>query len=197
VPIDLEPAAATLSRLVVGVRDDDLGAPTPCPRYSVGDLLDHVGGLAVAFTLAARKEPTGADGPPPPGDAARLGPDWRERIPRDLRALGAAWRDPDAWTGMTAAGGVDMPAEIGGVVALDEIVVHGWDLARAVGVEYRGDPAALAALDEALDRFPMASPDARGDGREAFGPPVAVAADAPVIDRIVGRVGRDPDWAPA
>ena len=65
------------------------------------------------------------------GDASRLVDDWRSRIPRDLAALAAAWRDPEAWTGMTRAGGIDLPGEIAGVVALDELVVHGWDVARA------------------------------------------------------------------
>ena len=65
----------------------------------------------------------------PSGDASRLGHDWRDRIPADVEALAVAWHDPAAWTGMTKAGPVEMPGEIGGLVALDEIVIHGWDLA--------------------------------------------------------------------
>ena len=30
---------------------------------------------------------------------------------------------------MTEAGGVTMPGEVTGLVALDEVVLHGWDLA--------------------------------------------------------------------
>jgi hypothetical protein len=47
--VDLGPAAVGLAQLVTGVPDELLDAPTPCPSYSVGDLIDHVGGLAVAF----------------------------------------------------------------------------------------------------------------------------------------------------
>ena len=54
--IDLRPAADRLAAIVRGVRDDQLDAPTPCPEYTVGDLLDHIGGLAKAFTWAATKE---------------------------------------------------------------------------------------------------------------------------------------------
>ena len=50
------PAARQLATLVRGVTDEQLDAPTPCPEYTVGDLLDHIGGLAKAFTWAATKE---------------------------------------------------------------------------------------------------------------------------------------------
>jgi uncharacterized protein (TIGR03083 family) len=54
--VDLGPAALRLAELVARVTDDELAKPTPCPAYTLGDLIDHVGGLALAFTAAARKE---------------------------------------------------------------------------------------------------------------------------------------------
>ena len=51
---DLGPAARRVSALLEGVDDDALGRPTPC-EYDVATLLDHLDGLALAFTLAARK----------------------------------------------------------------------------------------------------------------------------------------------
>ena len=53
--LDLSPAARRMTALISGLRDDQLDAPTPCPSYSVGELLAHVGGLALAFTAAAKK----------------------------------------------------------------------------------------------------------------------------------------------
>ena len=53
--------------------------------------------------------------------------------------LRPAWRVPAAWEGMTQAGGATLPAPIAGQVALNELVVHGWDLARATGQSF--DPA--------------------------------------------------------
>lgn len=184
---DLTPAAQRLADLVAGVPDDALTAPTPCTEYSLGDVLDHVGGLAVAFTAAARKQPL--DGAGPSGDASRLGDDWRTRIPRDVLALADAWRDPDAWTGMTAAGGIEMPGEIGGLVALDELVAHGWDVARALGLPYESDTATLEAVRTIVAQFG----DDRGD---AFGPEVPVPDGAPLLDRVIAMTGRDPGWAP-
>ena len=95
--VDLGPAAQRLADLVARVTDDELGNPTPCPAYTVGDLVEHVGGLALAFTAAANKDSNEHnDREPLPGNANRLADDWRTRIPRDLAALGQAWRDPNA-----------------------------------------------------------------------------------------------------
>ena len=84
-----------------------------------------------------------------------------------------------------------MPAEVMGAVALDELVLHGWDLARATGQEYTPDAAALQASHD----FLLASVDDPGRG-EIFGPVVPVPADAPLLDRAIGLSGRDPGWGP-
>ena len=48
---------------------------------------------------------------------------------------------------MTQAGPVDLPGDVAALVALDEVVVHGWDLARATDQPYEpGEAAALACL---------------------------------------------------
>ena len=75
---DLTAAAARVATLLRGVSDDQLDGPTPCPAYSVGDLVDHIGGLALAFTWAATKEFPPEAGQPPSGEAARLPDEWRD-----------------------------------------------------------------------------------------------------------------------
>jgi uncharacterized protein (TIGR03086 family) len=192
--IDLEPAARRLADLVAAVTDDQLGDPTVCPAYSLGDLVDHVDGLSQAFTAAARKDVGNAAPQGPSGDASRLTPGFRERIAGQLTALAEAWRDPQAWTGMTQAGGVDLPGEVAGLVALNELVIHSWDVATASGQEYRPDEATLRADHGFLAQFSGPGNEAaRGD---LFGPEVAVPAEAPLLDRVVGMAGRDPAWTP-
>ena len=176
-----------MAKLVEAVPDDALGRPTPCRRYTVGDLLDHIGGTAVAFRAAAVKKPLEGG---PSGDAGRLGSDWRQRIPRDLLALADAWDDPEAWTGMTAAGGVDLPADVAGIVALDELVIHGWDLAKATGQPADYDGPGLEAVHGMVQQFAMSEIEG------LFGPPVEVPPHAPLLDRILGLAGRDPGWEP-
>jgi uncharacterized protein (TIGR03086 family) len=190
---DLEPATRTLAGIVGGVRDDQLSAPTPCRDTSLGDLLDHVDGLALAFTAAASKSPLEGGSQPPSPDGSRLVPDWRQRIPDRLAALAGAWRDQDAWTGMTQAGGVDLPGEVAGLVAIDEVVVHGWDIAVASGQDYDCEDGLLEAAFE----FVRASVAENPQGTPGlFGPPVPVADDAPLLERLIGLTGRDPSWRP-
>ena len=195
-PVDLEPATRRMAALVRGVPEELLDGPTPCPEYTLGDLLDHVGGLSLAFTAAATKTAgDAASSQGPSGDASRLGDDWRTRIPRDLAALAEAWREPVAWSGMTQAGGVELPGEVAGVVALDELVIHGWDVARASGQAYDCDVRLLEVVHDFVAQF-------TGPGQEAsrgtlFGPVVEVADDAPLLDRVIGLTGRDPAWSPS
>ena len=192
--VDLTPAAQRLADLVARVRDDELSGPTPCPAYTLGDLIEHVGGLALAFRAAAEKDITSpyVNGTPS-GDASRLQADWRERISADLAALAQAWAKPDAWTGMTRIAQQDAPAEMVGVTVADELVVHGWDVARATGQPYSAEPELLDAALTFLGFF--ASPDAPAGPEVAFGPSRPVANDSAPLDRVVALAGRDPAWA--
>lgn len=188
--LDLRPAADQMARLVAGVHDDQLADPTPCADTTVGDLLAHLVSLTVAFRLAAEKVPADDASAPPPPDTA-LPSDWRERLPRQLDALVAAWDDPAAWQGEATAGGVTMPADQMGVVVLDELVLHGWDLARATGQPFHVD----ADHVDAVLGFAQAMAEAGPEAREGlFGPPVDVPADAAPFDRALGLAGRDPEW---
>ncbi|MEU9305530.1 TIGR03086 family metal-binding protein [Streptomyces sp. NPDC048269] len=191
--LDLGPQARIVARLAEGVQDTRLADRTPCPAYSVSDLLGHLAGLAVAFRDAARKDLGPTTDTAPGAAAPSLPADWREELPRVLGELAEAWRDPAAWTGMTRAGGVDLPGEIAAAVAVDELVIHGWDLARATGQEYTPDQAALRASHAFL--LAAAEDESRGGG--IFGAVVPVPDDAPLLDRAVGLSGRHPGWTPS
>jgi uncharacterized protein (TIGR03086 family) len=185
---DLGPQAAEVARVVAAVRDDQLTDPTPCAGTSVAAMLDHLAGLTVAFRLAAEKSLPGGS---PSADAEHLPADWRARIPQQLDGLVAAWQQPSAWEGQTEVAGVRMPAPAIAVVALNEVLVHGWDLAAATGQEYRADPASAQACLEFAVGFAMGAPDVRD---QIYGPVVPVPDDAPVFDRLLGQTGRDPAW---
>jgi len=191
---DLRPAAEEMTRLVSEVRDDQLGDPTPCPAYTLGDLLDHVRDLAEAFTLAGRKEqPPAGSQPPQPGNAALLTGDWRGQTATWLRRLAEAWADPAAWEGTSWIAGAEMPASVIGLVATNELVAHGWDVARATGAQLTVDEAALAAAAEFVAM--MSGPGSEEMRGDAFGPPVPVGPEAGPLDRVVAGNGRDPAWS--
>ncbi|MFD3500656.1 TIGR03086 family metal-binding protein [Streptomyces sp. NPDC058676] len=190
-PLDLGPQTRIVARLAEGVSDAQLEGATPCPDMAVRNLLGHLTGLAVAFRDAGRKDLGVTTDTDPDATVPDIGPGWREELPKVLDELADAWRDPAAWTGMTRAGGVDLPGAVAAMVAVDELVVHGWDLARATGQPYVPDPAALQASYD----FLLASADDPGRG-EIFGPIVPVPAKASLLDRAVGLSGRDPGWSP-
>ncbi|MFE3162343.1 TIGR03086 family metal-binding protein [Streptomyces sp. NPDC059224] len=187
--IDLGPQARIVARLAERVTDEQLTGATPCPEYAVRHLLGHVAGLSVAFRDAARKDLGASTEGSRSAGLPGLDPGWRRELPEALDALARAWREPSAWGGMTRAGGIDLPGEVAAAVAADELVVHGWDLARATGQEYTPDPAAL----EAAYGFLRAAAQA---DRGPFGPLVAVPESAPLLARTVGLSGRDPGWKP-
>ncbi|TDC87169.1 TIGR03086 family metal-binding protein [Actinomadura sp. 7K507] len=190
---DLTPAARRMAGLLAGVRDYQLTAPTPCADMSLAALIDHVGGLTQAFTWAASKSfPDGAS-QPPSADASSLAPGWRTRIPEQLDALAAAWRSPDAWQGMTEAGGLQLPGEDAGHVAMNELVVHGWDVARASGQPY---DVGEDEIDACLAFVAPTVEQSGGKGVEGlFGPAVEIPGGASPLDRLMALTGRDPSWA--
>ena len=191
--IDLTPTTDRTRIIAAGVRDEQLDDPTPMPGTSVRELVNHLLGLRVAFRDAAAK----LDGPttstPPAKVTEPLPADWRTLLDARLHELAAAWQDDAAWDGMTKAGGVDLPGAIGGLVALDEVLLHGWDLARATGQPYVPSDAEAEAV------LPIVTPsddDPEGHGRAGlFGPVVEVPEGAPAFDRVLGLAGRDPGWS--
>jgi uncharacterized protein (TIGR03086 family) len=184
---DLSPACRRTAQVLAAVTDEQLDLPTPCEKLSLGELIAHIGGLAMAFTAAAGKD-FGPLTDTPPVDGAQLDADWRTTYPQRLAGLAEAWRNGDAWQGMTRAGGIDLPGEVAGSVALAEVVIHGWDAARAIGVPYECDTATARACLTHLEQFDAAGTEGM------FGPAVAVADGAGELDRIIAMSGRDPSF---
>jgi uncharacterized protein (TIGR03086 family) len=175
---DLAPAAQELSRLVSGVRDDQLDHPTPCPEWAVADLLAHVHQFARVFSDNAHRR----HARPPEA----LVDDWRVAIPDQLDELALAWRPESAWQGRVSAGGVEMDAPANAVVAIEELTVHGWDLARATKQDVRVAEASLDQIDQFFDL--LAEQTATGNG--AFGPAASPPDGATRLQRTIARTGR-------
>lgn len=189
--LDLGPAARRLADLAADTPDARLGGPTPCTGMDVAALLDHVLMLSQAFHRAAEKANSADDGPPPEADGGNLPADWRKELSHRLDALVEAWRAPEAWQGETAAGGVALSGQEAGAVALNELILHGWDLARATGQDYTCEEwEAQVSYD-----FAASVPDVPEARAGLFGPVVAVPEDAPLFDRALGYSGRDPGWS--
>lgn len=171
--------------VVRGIPDEALAAPTPCAEYDVKDLVNHVFQVIAQFQRLAGKEASDFGETP---DRVGGSPDWRERLVREAERLVAAWSAPGAEEGTTGAMG--MPARLVGSMALLDLTVHVWDLARATGQEYVGaDEAVVEELSGAVAEL---APTARRMG--VFGEPVPEPEGASAFERLLARTGRDPYW---
>ncbi|MFE5819473.1 TIGR03086 family metal-binding protein [Streptomyces sp. NPDC056479] len=171
--------------VVRGIPDATLAAPTPCAEYDVRALVNHLFQVIVQFQRLAVKEASDFGETP---DRVAEGPEWRERLARETDRLVSAWSAPGAEEGTT--GGMNMPARLVGSMALLDLTVHVWDLARATGQAYPGaDQAVVAELSGAVDEL---APTARKMG--VFAEPVPEPEDASAFERLLARTGRDPYW---
>ncbi|MEV8354927.1 TIGR03086 family metal-binding protein [Streptomyces niveus] len=181
----LETAAADALPVLRGVRDDQLALPTPCAEYDVHGLLDHLFQVITNFQVLAAK------GESDFGAAAeRLGDDRNERFAAEIAGLIGAWAAPGAEDGLTGA--MNMPARTVGSMALGDLAVHSWDLARATGQPYEPAAAVVAALGE---EFTALAPMART--MNVFGAPFPVGQDATPFESLLAETGRDPAWRPS
>ncbi|MET7978361.1 maleylpyruvate isomerase N-terminal domain-containing protein, partial [Streptomyces mirabilis] len=79
---DLGPQALVVARLAAEMTQEQLDRDTPCPGLAVHHMLGHLGGLAVAFRDAGRKD-LGVTTDTNPGSVVPdIGPDWRETLPK-------------------------------------------------------------------------------------------------------------------
>ncbi|WP_330174260.1 TIGR03086 family metal-binding protein [Streptomyces sp. NBC_01498] len=181
----LETASADALPVLRGVRDDQLTGPTPCPDYDVRGLLDHLFQVVTHFQVLAAKGEADFGAAP-----ERLGDDRGERFAAELAVLAGAWAAPGAEDGVTGA--MDMPARTVGSMALGDVLLHSWDLARATGQPYEPDAAVVRMVSA---EFAELVPTGRKMG--AFGEPRPVTEDATPFDSLLALTGRDPAWQPS
>lgn len=182
----LSAAAAITGEVIAAVRGEQWDAPTPCSEWCVRDLVRHMIAGNAGFAGAVRGQAPAPGGTTPPADDLPDGAfvaAYRESVGALLSAFGepGALEQP-----------VTVPVgTVPGIAALHlrvvELLVHGWDLARATG-QHVGFPADLAEQELAFTRGKL------GDippGRTPFAPPRPVPDDAPAIDRLAACLGRD------
>ena len=174
-------------RLVAGVRDEQWADPTPCSEWNVRDLVNHiVAGNRLFTAILTRSEPPG---PPDPASApAGLVRAYQDAAPELVAAFGQPGVLDEVFT---------VPfATVPGAVALHlrviEMLVHGWDVARATGQS--GDfPADITEQELAFSRSIIGQipPD-----RHPFAPSLPENDEAPAIDRLAALLGRETEaWA--
>lgn len=179
---DLRESMRTTGAVVGLLHDEQLGLGTPCEAWSVAELLDHLVGGLVRYGTAfgsvqpepARDDPFGVTETVEWYDAAS------KRLLEAVRTAG-----PDRL--VTVPFGT-VPAGVATGLATVEVLVHGWDLAKATGQPYGSDPA---VAERALE-FTASALGAVPADRTPFASPVPVEDSAPAIDRLAALLGRQP-----
>ncbi len=182
----LHGVVASLQPVVHGVPATSMDARTPCDEYDVRHLVSHLLGTTDAMRRVGAGDPLDRDDPW--GTRGHeVGETWHDQLSERLIAVADAWAAPEAWEGEAMDGA--MPREDVGDMAFLEVLLHGWDLARATGQELEVDDAAAQQAQELMDKH-----GETGRSMGAFGDQVQVGEDATPLDRVVAASGRDPGW---
>lgn len=182
----LERAIGYTRSTLLLVTEADLGRRTPCAGWVVHDLLTHMDDSLEAMAVAAQATALSLVPSVPPGG----GGDLLDSICHRARGLLAHWHpvaglsdDP------VGLGDVSLPRELLGAVGALEIVLHGWDVAEAIG-HPRSIPPGLA-----MDLWPVARDHITDADRPfRFGPPVEVSDWATPATRLLAQAGRSTRW---
>jgi len=182
--------ADAFERKVAAVQPEQWSNPSPCADWTARDVVGHIvdmhGVMLRPLGRQLSPAPSVADDPLGAFTAARA--DIESLL--DDRELAETVCD-------TPGGRLTVEQHIDQVVS-EDMVIHGWDLARATGQDDTIDPADVERAWAANQQIPadllakLRTPEAFGPGVHVLGPEVAVPDDAPLQHRLLGLLGRDP-----
>jgi uncharacterized protein (TIGR03086 family) len=194
VALDARVVRATVD-VVSRVGPADLARPTPCAEWTLGELLTHMTAQHDGWVAAAA-----GDG----GDLSR----WQPGPPAADPVLQYAAAAGRVLAACGADGVLDREfalAELSPVLRFPaaeaisfhfiDYLVHGWDVARSLGLDpadYELEPDLLAAALPVAKAVPDGAP--RTLGLVPFAPGISVTGELSVLDQIVAMLGRNPSW---
>jgi uncharacterized protein (TIGR03086 family) len=166
---------------------DDLDRPTPCPGWSVRDLLHHVvGGNRMSVVLI---EGGSAEDAMAVRNDDLLGDDFLLAYEDSVADSRTAFAECTSLEQTVHHPMGDIPAAQLLGYRITDLTLHGWDLARAIGVDDTIDDALADHVLASL--LPMSQVIARV-GVFGEGPSGNVGDDAPVQARLLDLSGRRP-----
>jgi uncharacterized protein (TIGR03086 family) len=153
---------------------DQLDAQTPCEKWKVRDVVNHILDTSRYFQEAAQGKDASMPAEDPPD---RMGKDPVAAHEKARQAVLEAYREP---------GVIEKTGPSLGIAFSDQLI-HGWDIARATGQD-TAMPADLAdAAYEMLNG--RLTDENRGQG---FKPERKIGDDASTQEKLLAYVGRDP-----
>ncbi|MFD3484122.1 TIGR03086 family metal-binding protein [Streptomyces sp. NPDC058665] len=179
--------AAEAARIAGAVPADRLAAPTPSAEWDVRALVNHLV-LYTSHGLEHRALRTEMPEALTTRDFT-VDADWPERYRVALDRAVDAWAPPAVWEGAIGEGAGATPATTVATLMTLEMALHGWELARATGQEFRLSEETAAFVLGVVDEY--AEMYRQYDG---FGDPVPVPGTTGTFDRALAASGRNPLW---
>lgn len=169
---------------VLGALDQPADLPTPCATWTLRDLLQHMNASLGTLDQAAQVGGIGLFDPP----GAARGPLGVPGLVQLLSERACALLD--SWTGASApamfrVGGSELQAGLLASAGALEVTVHGWDVARACGLDH---PVPTALAQDLLSYAPLLVSDA--DRPHRFGRALPTGADTSPDVELLAFVGR-------
>lgn len=178
-------ALAATGAVIARIGARDWTRPTPCSEWTLRDIVEHLVDSNWRFAGFARGE-SAPESPAPGTDPARA-------FAESADALCAATAPDESLTREFDLGRIGvLPGRNALAIHFGDTLVHGWDLARALGEEHELDTDLAEAALRITSRFPD-TPPVRGQGG-AFGPALPPPAGATPTQRLVAWLGRDFTW---
>jgi len=178
-PLTLAACQAVLRRLTA----DDLSRPSPCAEYTVGEVGQHVVRSMVLLASVAGEQVSSSAAGPATGPAAGL---LEGQVTATAEAALAAWRRRGLG-GSVAVGRSTLSASLAVDIIPLELLVHGWDIARATGSEMDIAPEVAGyVLGRARE---LVTDDKRG---RSFAAEVPAGPGATALERLIAFTGRVP-----
>ena len=173
---------ATRSR-VAAITSDQMALPTPDDEWDVRALLNHVisGNLwAAELAAGATIEQVGDR-----LDGDMVGDDPLTAYDRSAQAAAAAFEAPGALDAPCAVSYGPVPGSVYAGHRFVDVLIHGWDLAKATSQDTTLDPPLVSA---SLDVLAPQIEALQASG--AFGSPIEVPTDADPQTQLLGLLGR-------
>ena len=186
----LKAAAEGFERRLGAVASEQWDAPTPCADWSVRELVNHVTAELLWMPPLFAGKTIAEVGDRFDGDVLGADPlaTWRSAA-ADAEAAASAEGAPQQIVHLSFG---DFPGRDYTAQVTSDVIIHTWDLARAIGADDQ--------LGDELVRFVMRFLDPQIDewrNAGAFGPAVEDEGDGSDQDRFIARTGRSPGWASA
>lgn len=176
--------SGTFARRVAGTQDWE--APSPVAGWSARDVVRHLLEWFPGFLAAG----TGIHLPTGPGVDVDPVASWEAHASGVQRILDDPGT-PDRVLTNPHIGQVPLDVAIDQFYTAD-VFMHTWDLARATAQDDRLDQDFCAQMLAGMEQMEAVL---RGSGQ--YGARVAVPDDADAQDRLLGFIGRDPQWTPS